>query len=130
MDRLLGSCRPTIRRKKWYWPLVINATNISVVTAWRPRCKVNASAPSHLEFCREVTFYLQKSSTQPHRQVGGGAAPNLSADLRYNDVDHYKKPAPQGRFTVSHKNTRYRCLKCNVRWHCDKGSVRFELYHR
>ena len=34
IDRLLGSYRPIIRDKKWYWPLIINAINISVVAAW------------------------------------------------------------------------------------------------
>ena len=33
MDRLLGSYRPLIRGKKWWWPLFTNALNISVVAA-------------------------------------------------------------------------------------------------
>ena len=30
MDMLLGSYRPTIRGKKWYFPLVTNAINVSI----------------------------------------------------------------------------------------------------
>ena len=40
LDRLVGSCLQTIRGKKWYWPLSINALNVSVVAAWRIHCHV------------------------------------------------------------------------------------------
>ena len=35
IDRLLGSYRPAICEKKWYFPLVTNAINVSIVAAWR-----------------------------------------------------------------------------------------------
>ena len=63
IDRLLGSYRPTIQRKMWYWPLVIIEINILVVVAWRVHCEVNANTLSHLEFRPEVTLWLPKSST-------------------------------------------------------------------
>ena len=120
------------RDKKWHWPLlVINAINISVVAARRVHCTLNANSLSHLEFLREVTLCLLKSSTQPLRQVEGVIAPNLPADLPVcNGGDYYKKSAPQGEYEVCQKNTLYRCSQCNVRFHCDKGSVCFELYYR
>ena len=34
MDRALSEFRPCIHSKKWYWPLVVNALNISVVYTW------------------------------------------------------------------------------------------------
>ena len=40
MDRLLSSYRPMIRGKKWYWPLFINALNITIVAAWRAHCAI------------------------------------------------------------------------------------------
>ena len=40
MDRLLGSYRPLIFGKKWYWPLIINAINVSVVAARWLHCAV------------------------------------------------------------------------------------------
>ena len=35
MERLLASYRPTIRGKKWYWPLFTNTLNIAVVPPLR-----------------------------------------------------------------------------------------------
>ena len=35
MDRLLGYYRPMIRGKKWWWPLVMNLVNVSIVAAWK-----------------------------------------------------------------------------------------------
>ena len=50
MDRLLGSYRPSIRQKKWYWPLGINGLNVSVVAAWHLHCAFAAKPMSHLAF--------------------------------------------------------------------------------
>ena len=33
IDQLLGSYCPMIYGKKWYWPIIIHATNVSVVAA-------------------------------------------------------------------------------------------------
>ena len=40
MDRLLGSYHPMIRGKKWCWPLIINAINVSVVATSQLHCGV------------------------------------------------------------------------------------------
>ena len=50
MDQLLGSYRQSIREKKWYWPLVINGLNVSVVAAWRLHCALAAKPMSHFAF--------------------------------------------------------------------------------
>ena len=60
MDRLLGTYWPMIRGKKWYWPLVINAINVSVVAAWRVHCNAVVSPMNHLEFCCEIAICLLK----------------------------------------------------------------------
>ena len=56
MDRLLGTYRPMIRGKKWYWPLVINTINVSVVAAWS--CNAVISPMTHPEFRREIAICL------------------------------------------------------------------------
>ena len=49
-DQLLGAYRPSIRGKKWWWPLFINVLNISVVAAWKIyRHSHPASQLSHLD---------------------------------------------------------------------------------
>ena len=50
MDQLLSSYRQSIRGKKWYWPLVINGLNVSVVAAWRLHCALAAKPMSHFAF--------------------------------------------------------------------------------
>ena len=50
MDQLLGSYQQSIRGKKWYWPLVINGLNVSVVAAWRLHCALAAKPMSHFAF--------------------------------------------------------------------------------
>ena len=45
MDCLLASYRPMIREKKWYWPSVLNALNLSDGSTRRLHCAVT------LEFC-------------------------------------------------------------------------------
>ena len=58
MDRLLGSYRPITQGKKWYWSLIINAINISVVAA------IQEKPMTHLEFRREITICLLKIEVQ------------------------------------------------------------------
>ena len=50
MDQLLYSYCPMICDKKWYWPLIINATKVHVVAARQLQCAVAETQKSHLEF--------------------------------------------------------------------------------
>ena len=56
MDRMLASYRPSIRGKKWDWPLFTNALNVTVVAAWWTHCKMAESPMSHLDFRREIAI--------------------------------------------------------------------------
>ena len=129
MDRLLGTYRPMIRGKKWYWPLVINAINVSVVAAWRIHCNAVVSPMNHLEFRREIAICLLKSPMEEQTKVTGGTLPSLPKDIRFDQINHYKITTTQGRCKICQKNTRYKCQKCNVQLHSDKGAVCFDLYH-
>ena len=131
MDRLLSSYRPMIRGKKWYWPLFINALNITIVAAWRAHCAIEETPLSHLNFRREVTICLLKlGHPQPRTQVGGGISAVLPDGVRRDGVGHEKEACTQGRCKVCKKNARYRCRKCGVRLHYDKGSTCADAYHR
>ena len=62
MDKLLGLYRPTIRGKKWCWPLFTNALNMSVVAAWRMfeyLHDVPGSSTTHLDFRRTVAVFVE-----------------------------------------------------------------------
>ena len=131
MDRLLGSYRPSIRGKKWYWSLVINGLKVSVVAAWRLYCALAAKPMSHLAFRREIALCLLKTLTEFLRsQVTGGRVPYLPSSPRFDSVDHTKVTCTQGCCKMCQINTRYMCDKCEVRLHSDKGKACFELYHK
>ena len=97
MDRLLSSYRPMIRGKKWYWPLFINALNITIVAAWRAHCAIEETPLSHLNFRREVTICLLKlGHPQPRTQVGGGISAVLPDGVRRDGVGHEKEACKAG----------------------------------
>ena len=122
IDQLLGSYRSIIRGKKWYWPLIINAVNVSVVAAGRIHCAVAATPKSHLEFQPEIAI----CTMDVDKKTIGGSIANLPNDLRYDSVDYFNVSTTQGR---CYKNTLYMCEKCSVRLHSDKAVVCFEMYH-
>ena len=128
MDCLLGFYRPVIRGKKWYWPLIINAINVSVIAALRVHCAVKSKPLTHLDFCRAITLCLLKFPTKSRLQIGGRIAV-LPHNVRYGGVDHIRVSTTKGRCRICQKNTRYMCQKCNVRLHSEKGAIYFEMYH-
>jgi len=125
MDRLLGSYRPTITSKKWWWPLFLNALNVSVVAAWRIYCNIHSQSMTHIEFRRSVTLCLLKSSRK-RPTVGGGAHANLPDDVRYDGIGHKREAVAQGRCVQCKKNCRSQCDKCKVRLHVKDC---FDVYH-
>ena len=96
LDRMLASYRPSIRGKKWNWPLFTNALNVTVVAALRILCKIAESPMSHLDFRREIAICWLKMSMVSRLQVGGGPRVNLPDDVRFDWEDHEKVAASQG----------------------------------
>jgi len=132
MDRLLSSYRPMIRGKKWWWPLFLNALNVSVVAAWRIHCAVTdvADRLDHLTFRRNLAISLLKAGPGvERRQVGGGHQADLPPVVRYDGIGHKRIQCSQGRCRVCSKNTTVMCAKCNARLHSDRGKTCFVDYH-
>ena len=129
MDRMLASYRPSIRGKKWYWPLFTNALNVTVVAAWRIHCKIAEYPMSHLDFRRKIAICLLKMSMVSRLQVGSGPRVNLPDDVRFDGEAHEKVAASHGRCKVCKKNCRYMCAKCKMRLHYDCGSSCHVTYH-
>lgn len=130
LDWLLGAYRPSIKAKKWWFPLFANAVNVSVVAAWRLFCALHplgsAGYKSHLQFLREIIVGLLKKETL--QKKGGHHVPLLD-DIRYDNVEHPREITTQGRCYVCKKNTKIKCAKCNVRLHRDRGATCFDEYH-
>ena len=95
IDRLLGSYCPTVRGKKWYWPLIINAVNVSVVAPWQFHYAVVEVLKSHLEFRCEIAIRLLKSAINVHRKTTGRAIANLPSDLWYEGISHCRVSTTQ-----------------------------------
>ena len=132
MDRLLSSYRPMIRGKKWWWPLFLNALNVSIVAAWRIHCAVTDAADrlDHLTFRRNLAISLLKAGPGvERRQVGGGHQVDLPPVVRYDGIGHNRIQCSQGRCRVCSKNTTVMCAKCNARLHSDRGKTCFVDYH-
>ncbi|KRZ01228.1 PiggyBac transposable element-derived protein 3 [Trichinella zimbabwensis] len=96
LDRLAAAYRPSIRGKKWYWPLFVNAVNVATVAAWRIHCFVEERPLSHLEFRRQVVLsLLQSERTAPPRAASG--LMSQLPDIRFDGANHILGTGPQGR---------------------------------
>ncbi|KRZ05321.1 PiggyBac transposable element-derived protein 3 [Trichinella zimbabwensis] len=120
LDRLAAAYRPSIRGKKWYWPLFVNAVNVATVAAWRLHCFVEERPLSHLEFRRQVVLSLLQSERAAPPRVASGSMSQLP-DIRFDGANHILGTGPQGRCKVCKRNTKNMCRKCNVRLHAERG---------
>ena len=127
MNRLFGSYRPTIRGKKWYWPVAINAISISVIAAWRVQCAVQEKPKTHLEFRREIKICLFKMAMPLRLQIGGGRIPHLPNDIRCDGVDIAS--AAQGRCKACQKKHSLHLSEMQRATHSDKNAVYFGIHH-
>ena len=72
LDRMLAQYRPTIRAKKWWWPLFAHGVNLSIVAAWRLYQRLHpGSDMSHLKFRRNIVICLLKVSEATEKHHGG-----------------------------------------------------------
>ncbi|KRZ49798.1 PiggyBac transposable element-derived protein 3 [Trichinella nativa] len=129
LDKLAAAYRPTIRSKKWYWPLFINAVNVAMVAAWRIHCFIEERPLSHLEFRRQVVLSLLQSERAATPRAASDSMSQLP-DIRFDGVNHILGTGPQGRCKVCKRNTKNMCKKCNVRLHAERGKQCFEIYHQ
>ncbi|KAL3222044.1 hypothetical protein MRX96_005006 [Rhipicephalus microplus] len=125
MDRLLGSYRPKLRSKKWWWNLSRNGLNMAVFAGWLLHCELHKSSDAtmtHITFRRDVTMSLlqlkQKLTVRPGPRV------HLRHEDRKTD-GHYIISTTQGRCAECKKNTTNQCQQCKKRLH-KKG---FAAYH-
>ena len=63
VDRALSDFRPSIKGKKWYWPLVVNGINLAMVYAWRLYQLVSNSKVDQKEFRRKIVHIMIKSAS-------------------------------------------------------------------
>ena len=90
-DRLLEAYHPTIRGKKWYWPLFVNLLNTMVVAAWKIHCQIGDKKITHVDFKSQVTLCLLK--VQEHREIESSVAAEIPLDVRFDRVNFFLGPA-------------------------------------
>ena len=103
------------------------ALNVSAVAAWRIHCHVEVSKMSHLDFHRETTLCLLKSS-KVHKQNGVAVGGDFPNDIRFDGIGHMRQSAKQGRCKICQKNTRVmysKCGVCGVCFHSEENAVCF-----
>ena len=110
MDCLLKVYRPTIRGKKWCWPLFINLFNTTVVAAWKIHCQIRDKKITYIDFRRQVTLCLLKG--QQHHEIESSVAAELPLDVHFYEVNHFLGPATtQGRRKVCKKKIQELCAQ-------------------
>ena len=130
MDRLIGSYRPRISAKKWWFTLFVNALNVSVTAAWRLWQIANPKETmSHKDFRRQITLVLLVSGDDanlPRREL---PTANLPRDVQVDGKGHVMAATSQGRCKMCKRNCRKKCVKCNVRLYTDRGTTCYYEYH-
>ena len=106
LDHLLSSYRPMLRGKKWWWPLFLNAINLSVVAAWKVYHQMNGGEMDHLSYSREIVMCLMKVDTPAATNVAAGHRVDLPNDVRFDGVGHMATTFREGRCRVCGKMRR------------------------
>ena len=124
LDKLLGSYRPRLRSKKWYWNLFSNALNVAIVAAYRISQEAYKDQRyTHLKYRRDLAAALLGGVLRC-RSGGPTFTPCLELKLQSG---HFQEPADfQGRCVYCGRNTTKMCGKCGKRLH---GKC-MELYHK
>ena len=126
---MLGSYRPNLRSKKWWWPLFSNDLNIAVVAAFKihkhARTDKNEQL-SHLDFRVEVAEVMDIANHETQRVRLGSPTARVPEQIRLDGVNHILIATSQGRCIYCTGNTRLMCPKCGKRQH---KKICHELYH-
>lgn len=125
LDRMLSSYRPTLRNKKWWWNLFVNALNMSVVAGWllHSATRENHNRLTHLEYRREVTLALLRIAP---RKDGSKTGPKVHRPMTQRKSDgHFLVQTTQGRCAQCNANARLACSECKKKLHLNC----FPLYH-
>ena len=113
LDMLLGSYRPNLRSKKWWWPLFSNGLNTAVVAAFKIHKNACTGQLSHLDFRAEVADVMVRANHEAQQvQLGGLTAP-VPNQIRLDGINHNLVPKSQGRCIYCKSNTRLMCSKCD-----------------
>jgi len=120
LDQNLAAYRISIRKKKWYFPLLMHCIDVAVQNAWQLYRRTESENRDLLSFRRYIVLsYARKYGTAP--QPGRRGRPTesgFSTDIRLDGLCHYiTQQDKQTRCRHCHQKTTTRCTKCDVGVH-------------
>lgn len=127
MDWNVQKYRIRIRGKKWYFPLLTNAIDVSVVNAHVLYCLTNGTIPL-LDFRRIISrAYLALSSELSDPKKAGrksftkSSKKRVSEDIRTSGNHHLERTeeGKQRKCAVCKTNVRRQCHQCDVGLHVE-----------
>ena len=128
-DKFLGSYRPTIKSRKWYFNLVTNAFNIAVVASYKlymalhsrpPGKATNCKPPpfsDHLKFRTDLIQDLAVFGVELKDKVA--ASLNKKKPVITSHMPTKKDGGKRSKCRQCKKHTRFECKGCNLTI-CDK----------
>ena len=116
--------RPSTHGKKWYLSPLLFCFKLVLQNAWQLH-KTYGKPMDFLEFCRHVVCYYLETHGLPPEPGQTGRPTKRSIDSRYDGTNHVTiKQGKQMWCAECHKNTTFRCEKCDVAFHV-KCSVEY-----
>ena len=113
-------------KKKWYWLLLVNATNLGMVFCWRVYQLSNKNI-TQKDYIRTIVHILTKRSTTTFRaDAKPGPSYTLPAEVRTDNSDHSPIQWDVCKCVVCKKNCKIRCQKCNRSFQINTC---FQIFH-
>lgn len=130
-DNAIANYRTSIRGKKWWWPLFINALDSTIANCWKLYRKVNNSNITQLDFKSYLAVRLLKSDVECEETFARGRPSRdpVPNEVRLDRVGHViikHSEKARRRCKQCQNHTIFMCDKCKVHLHTDC----FEVFHK
>ena len=124
----LSNLKPVIRGKKWYWPLVINATNTAFVYSRRLYRIVSGETIPQKDFRQDIVGIMIRQSKPCLISVDfrPTKAHKVADEVRYDGLGHYPISCSVRKCVVCGKSCRNSCEKCKRSLHV---KTCFQIFH-
>lgn len=127
-DENVDKYRASIRGKKWYSSPLLFCFELMMQNSWQLYRMHIDKTMDLLEFRRRIAcHYLETHGEEPQPGRKGRPSQKSHVDSRYDGKNHtIVKKEKQTRCAQCHKNTTFKCIKCNVALHV-KCSAEYHL---
>ena len=125
MDQAISTYRPSIRNRKWYWPLFSYCVSVGLYNSWLLYRKLERDC-SFLDHVRSVATSYLKAHTHDKRVLtstesvffNSRVSKRVDTSIRYDGKNHFLgSDQKKSRCALCGKTTIKKCTKCNVKLH-------------